>query len=73
MKCVTFRKDVSASSSALLHHRAQGAELPSAQSVDKVQRIVEDFRTGKRDVAEFWIQMSQAGVPLFVHPVLRPA
>jgi len=25
--------------------------------VDKVQRIVEDFRSGKRDVAEFWIQM----------------
>ncbi len=32
-----------------------------------MQRIVEDFRAGKRDVAEFWIQMSQAGVPLFVH------
>ena len=26
-------------------------------SVDKVVKIVEDFRAGKRDVAEFWIQM----------------
>jgi DUF438 domain-containing protein len=26
------------------------------QSVHKVQIILEDFRTGKRDVAEFWIQ-----------------
>ena len=28
-----------------------------SQSVDKVVRILEDFRAGKRDVAEFWIQM----------------
>ena len=28
-----------------------------AASVDKVVKIVEDFRSGKRDVAEFWIQM----------------
>ena len=27
------------------------------QSVDKVLRILEDFRSKKRDVAEFWIQM----------------
>ena len=27
------------------------------QSVDKVLQILEDFRSGKRDVAEFWIQM----------------
>lgn len=27
------------------------------QSVDKVVRILEDFRAGKRDVAEFWIHM----------------
>jgi DUF438 domain-containing protein len=27
------------------------------QSVDKVVRILEDFRAKKRDVAEFWIQM----------------
>ncbi len=33
------------------------------QSVDKVVRILEDFRTGKRDVAEFWIQMGSQ----FIH------
>ncbi len=27
------------------------------QSVDKVVQILDDFRSGKRDVAEFWIQM----------------
>jgi DUF438 domain-containing protein len=26
--------------------------------VDKVLKIVEDFKAGKRDVAEFWIQMN---------------
>ncbi len=33
------------------------------QSVHKVQVILDDFRSGKRDVAEFWIQMGSA----FVH------
>jgi hypothetical protein len=33
------------------------------QSVHKVQIILDDFRDGKRDVAEFWIQMGEA----FVH------
>ncbi|QRN83298.1 DUF438 domain-containing protein [Chloroflexota bacterium] len=33
------------------------------QSVHKVQIILEDFRSGKRDVAEFWIQAGEA----FVH------
>jgi DUF438 domain-containing protein len=33
------------------------------QSVHKVQVILDDFRSGKRDVAEFWIQMGGA----FVH------
>jgi DUF438 domain-containing protein len=33
------------------------------QSVHKVQIILDDFRSGKRDVAEFWIQMGGA----FVH------
>ncbi len=27
------------------------------QSVDKVQKILDDFKAGTRDVAEFWIQM----------------
>lgn len=26
-------------------------------SMDKVQRILDDFKAGRRDVAEFWIQM----------------
>ncbi len=52
-------------SPAIIGRKVQNCHPP--QSVDKVQRIVEDFRAGKRDVAEFWIQMSQAGVPLFVH------
>lgn len=29
-----------------------------AASVDKVQKIIDDFRTGKRRVAEFWIKMA---------------
>ena len=33
------------------------------QSVHKVEIILDDFRSGKRDVAEFWIQASEA----FVH------
>lgn len=33
------------------------------QSVHKVQIILNDFRSGKRDVAEFWIQMGEA----FIH------
>ncbi len=27
------------------------------QSVDKVQKILDDFRAGKRETADFWIQM----------------
>jgi DUF438 domain-containing protein len=33
------------------------------QSVHKVQVILDDFRSGKRDVAEFWIQMAGS----FIH------
>ena len=33
------------------------------QSVHKVQIILDDFRSGERDVAEFWIQMGEA----FIH------
>jgi len=40
---------------AIIGRKVQNCHPP--QSVDKVQRIVEDFRSGKRDVAEFWIQM----------------
>jgi DUF438 domain-containing protein len=34
------------------------------KSVDKVERIIEDFRAGKRDVAEFWIDMR--GMKLYI-------
>ena len=40
---------------AIIGRKVQNCHPP--QSVDKVQKIVEDFRAGKRDVAEFWIQM----------------
>jgi len=52
-------------SPAIIGRKVQHCHPP--QSVDKVLRIVEDFRAGKRDVAEFWIQMAPAGEPLFVH------
>lgn len=35
-----------------------------ASSVDKVQKILEDFKAGKRDVAEFWIKM--AGMFIYI-------
>jgi len=38
------------------------------KSLDKVNRIVQDFRNGRRDVAEFWIQpKSGTGQDMFVH------
>ena len=40
---------------AVIGRKVQNCHPPA--SVDKVMRIVEDFRAGKRDVAEFWIQM----------------
>lgn len=40
---------------AIIGRKVQNCHPPA--SVDKVVRIVEDFRAGKRDVAEFWIQM----------------
>jgi DUF438 domain-containing protein len=37
-------------------------------SVHRVKRILDDFRAGLRDTAEFWIQMpSQAPEPRFIH------
>jgi DUF438 domain-containing protein len=37
-------------------------------SVQLVMRILEDFRTGKRDTAEFWIPMKGgAAEPLLIH------
>ena len=38
------------------------------KSVHLVNRIVQDFRSGRRDVAEFWMQMQPAeGRPRFIH------
>ena len=42
---------------AIIGRKVQNCHPPA--SVDKVIEIVEDFRTGKRDVAEFWIQMGE--------------
>lgn len=46
---------------AIIGRKVQLCHPP--QSMDKVQQILDDFRAGTRDVAEFWIQM--AG--MFVH------
>ena len=40
---------------AVIGRKVQNCHPPA--SVDKVVKIVEDFRAGKRDTAEFWIQM----------------
>jgi DUF438 domain-containing protein len=40
---------------AIIGRKVQNCHPPA--SVDKVLAIVEDFRAGKRDMAEFWIQM----------------
>ncbi len=38
-----------------------------ASSVHRVQKIVDDFRSGKRDVAAFWIQMGPEGEKKFIY------
>ena len=48
-------------SPAIIGRKVQLCHPPA--SVHRVQQILDDFRTGKRDQAEFWIQMSG----LFVH------
>jgi len=40
---------------SIIGHKVQNCHPPA--SVDKVQKILDDFHDGKRDVAEFWIQM----------------
>lgn len=40
---------------AIIGRQVQNCHPP--QSVSRVQKILDDFRTGKRNVAEFWIQM----------------
>jgi len=41
---------------AIIGRKVQNCHPP--QSMDKVQKILDDFRAGTRDVAEFWIQMN---------------
>ena len=48
-------------SAAIIGRKVQKCHPP--QSLDRVQRILDDFRAGKRDVAEFWIQMRG----MFIH------
>ena len=47
--------------SAIIGRKVQNCHPPA--SVHKVVEIVEDFRAGKRDSAEFWIQMNG----MFIH------
>ncbi|MFN2283288.1 MAG: DUF438 domain-containing protein [Anaerolineae bacterium] len=48
-------------SPAIIGRKVQNCHPP--QSVDRVQRILDDFRAGERDVAEFWISMQG----MFIH------
>ena len=41
---------------AIIGRKVQNCHPP--QSMGKVQKILDDFRAGTRDVAEFWIQMN---------------
>lgn len=43
-------------SEAIIGRKVQYCHPP--KSLDKVQKILDDFRVGKRDVAEFWIEMN---------------
>ena len=48
-------------SAAIIGRKVQNCHPP--QSVDKVKQILDDFKAGRRDVAEFWIQM----MGMFIH------
>jgi DUF438 domain-containing protein len=48
-------------SPAIIGRKVQKCHPPA--SVHRVQRILDDFRAGRRDVAEFWIQMQDK----FIH------
>ncbi len=53
-------------SPAIIGRKVQNCHPP--QSVHVVQKILEDFRAGRRDVAEFWIQMGDPSADgMFVH------
>ncbi len=44
-------------SSAIIGRKVQNCHPPA--SIHRVMRILEDFRAGRRDAAEFWIQMKE--------------
>ena len=46
---------------AIIGRKVQNCHPP--QSMDKVQKILDNFKAGTRDVAEFWIQMNG----MFIH------
>ncbi len=46
---------------AIIGRKVQNCHPP--QSMDKVQKILDDFKAGTRDTAEFWIQMKG----MFIH------
>jgi uncharacterized protein len=52
-------------SPAIIGRKVQNCHPP--QSIGKVQQIVDDFRSGRRDSAEFWIQMGEKFVVIQYH------
>jgi DUF438 domain-containing protein len=52
-------------SPAIIGRKVQNCHPP--QSLNKVQQIVDDFRAGTRDHAEFWIQMGEKFVVIQYH------
>ena len=55
-------------SPGVIGRRVQNCHPP--KSVDTVERILAEFKAGRKDTAEFWIQM-RGQVP--AHPLLRGA
>lgn len=49
------RERIFARTPAVIGRKVQNCHPP--QSIGRVQQILDDFRAGKRDTAEFWIQM----------------
>jgi DUF438 domain-containing protein len=54
-----------ARTAAIIGRKVQQCHPPA--SVDRVQRILDDFRAGVRDVAEFWIQAGADQEQQFIH------
>jgi DUF438 domain-containing protein len=55
---------------AIIGRRVQQCHPP--QSVHRVQQIVDDFRSGTRDEAEFWIQMGGRFIHIRYYAVRSP-